>query len=181
MKDQKEPPSEKAANANPPTEKPVTTKRTTRKNDGVSSKRFGKFEGREPVMKGHIYDLPRDRNIDQYIRTTRELQEYVGYVFNEYSEDLMSAVQNLQMPTLNPPANPDPTNLLEFELWKIDIREHRKRERVREDFLVNLYNVILGQCTESLRDRLTSHEDFPTVRNDGIRLLKLIKSIMYSY
>ena len=44
-----------------------------------------------------------------------------------------------------------------------------------------LYNVVLGQCTEALEDRLRSHKDFPAANNNGVALLLIIKHLMYSF
>ena len=80
-----------------------------------------------------------------------------------------------------PPPNPDPNDVFAFEFWKNEVKVYSRKKRLREDFMVNLYNLILGQCTESMRDCLRSHANFQAVKNNGIKLLKLIKTIMYSY
>ena len=40
---------------------------------------------------------------------------------------------------------------------------------------------MFGQCTEALQDKLKSHSDFPTVYQDGIGLLKIIKTLTYTF
>jgi hypothetical protein len=37
-----------------------------------------RFEGREPSLKGHVYDWTGERNPDQFIKTTKEITNYVG-------------------------------------------------------------------------------------------------------
>jgi hypothetical protein len=49
------------------------------------------------------------------------------------------------------------------------------------NFRAGLYNVVLGQCTEALEERLKSHQDFPSAHNDGVALLQIIKQLTYSF
>ena len=79
------------------------------------------------------------------------------------------------------PPNPDPTNQLQFELWKLDIKEHRTKIQEYSNFRAGLYNVVIGQCTESLQDKSKSHQDFLAAYQDGIELLLLIKELTYTY
>jgi hypothetical protein len=44
------------------------------------------------------------------------------------------------MPTA--PLNPDPTQPLEFELWKLQINEHMHKTKVFTDFKAGLYSLI---------------------------------------
>jgi hypothetical protein len=52
-------------------------RRNNRPNNRPSSSAAGwsqmKFEGREPSLKGFIYDWTRERSADQYIKTTKEV------------------------------------------------------------------------------------------------------------
>jgi hypothetical protein len=61
----------------------------------------------------------------------------------------------LDVPT--PPANPDPANPIEFEMWKLEVKEHRIKEQEYSNFRAGLYNVEFGQwCSEALQDKLKS-------------------------
>jgi hypothetical protein len=83
------------------------------------------------------------------------------------------------MPTA--PDDPDPTNTIAFEMWKLNIKEYRVKEQEYENFRAGLYNVVLGQCTEALQDKLKSHTEFPGVYQDGIGLLVIIKTLTYTF
>ena len=119
-----------------------------------------KFEGREPTLKGHIYDSIGERSPDQYISTTKEIVNYVGRTYNRFTSEFTDGVIKLELNDPDIPANPDPTNQLEFEIWKLDIKEHRIRIQEYSNFRSGLYNVILEQCTEASQDKLKSHRDF---------------------
>jgi hypothetical protein len=80
-----------------------------------------------------------------------------------------------------PPADPDPTNRIAFEIWKLEIKDFRVKEQEYSNFRAGLYNVVLGQCTEALQDKLKSHTNFPNAYQDGIALLTIIKTLTYTF
>jgi hypothetical protein len=82
---------------------------------------------------------------------------------------------------LTAPVTPDPTNPVEFEMWKLEVKEHRIKEQEYSNFRAGLYNVVLGQCTEALQDKLKSHTEFPHAYQDGIALLTIIKTLTYTF
>jgi hypothetical protein len=82
-------------------------------------------------------------------------------------------VQDLELADLAP----HPVNVLAFEMWKLEIKEHRVKQQEYSNFYAGLYNVVFGQCTEALQDKLKSHVDFPNAYQDGIALLTIIKTI----
>ena len=49
------------------------------------------------------------------------------------------------------------------------------------NFRAGLYNVVYGQCTEALQDKLKSHTNFEQVYQDGIGLLAIIKTLTYTF
>jgi len=48
-------------------------------------------------------------------------------------------------------------------------------------FRSGLYNVVIGQRTDTLQDKLKSCPDFEGTNQDGIALLRIIKVILYSF
>jgi hypothetical protein len=86
-----------------------------------------KFEGREPILKGHIYDFVGKRSPDQYISTTKEIVNYVGCTYNKVTSEFTDAVMRLELINPEPPSDPDPGFQLGFEIWKLAIKEHRMR------------------------------------------------------
>ena len=140
-----------------------------------------KFEGREPSLRGHIYDSTGERNPDQYIKTTKEIVNYVGRTYTKFTYEFTNAVIKLELDDPEAPPDPDPTNQLQFEIWKLDIKEHRTKLQEYSNFRAGLYNVVFGQCTESLQDKLKSHQEFPAAYQDGIELLILIKELIYTF
>ena len=79
------------------------------------------------------------------------------------------------------PPDPDSTNQLQFEIWKLDIKEHFTKLQEYSNFRAGLYNRVFGQCTESLQDKLKSHQGFLAAYQDGIELLILIKELIFTF
>jgi hypothetical protein len=74
------------------------------------------------------------------------------------------------------------TDVLAVELWKLELRKHSaKRTEEYENFRAGLYNVVFGQCTEALQDKLKSHSDFANAYQNGIALLVIIKTLTYTF
>jgi hypothetical protein len=126
-----------------------------------------KFDGREPSLKGCIYDTTGERNPDQYIKTTREIVIYIGQTYKTYTSEFTQAVQDLKLVDPTPPEQPDTTNLIAFEMWKHEYKEYRSKTQEFANFRAGLYNVVIGQCTDSLQDKLKSHPDFSKAYQDG--------------
>ena len=49
------------------------------------------------------------------------------------------------------------------------------------NFRSGLYKLVMGQCTESLKEHLKSHEDFIGASQNGISLLVLIRSLLHTF
>ena len=49
------------------------------------------------------------------------------------------------------------------------------------NFRLGLYNLVMGQCTEALKECLKSHEDFIGANQNGIALLVLICSLLHTF
>jgi hypothetical protein len=110
----------------------------------------GKFEGNESLLQGYYYDISAHRSPEQFTRTTEAISGYVSKHYKDFTDNFMAAViiQNIVIPTTS--SDPDPTNVLQLELWKIEIREYQVRDLAYRNFLASLYSLVLGQCTEAL-------------------------------
>ena len=79
-----------------------------------------------------------------------------------------------------PPA-PDPANQVAFERWKYVYKEYMNKLQEYTNFRSGLYNLVMGQCTEALKERLKSHEDFMDANQNGIALLTHIRSLLHTF
>jgi hypothetical protein len=67
-----------------------------------------KFEGKSDDLKGHIYDCSSVKQADAFVKTMKEIAEYVGRTY-KYGSDVRLAVLHLSSPTIAMP--PDPADL----------------------------------------------------------------------
>ena len=81
---------------------------------------------------------------------------------------------------VDPPA-PDPANLVAVERWKYVYKEYMTKMQEYTTLHSGLYNLVMGQCTEALKERLKSHEDFIGANQNGIALLILICSLLHTF
>jgi hypothetical protein len=75
-----------------------------------------------------VFDLASDP--DQFIRTTKEVNNFVGRTYNEYTATLSKSVKRLKLVMPTAPNDPDTTNLLAFEVWKLHIKEFAHQTKV---------------------------------------------------
>ena len=79
------------------------------------------------------------------------------------------------------PLAPDPGNQVAFEQWKYVYKEYMNKMQEYTNFRSGLYNLVMGQCTEALKECLKSHEDFIGANQNGIALLVLIRSLLHTF
>jgi hypothetical protein len=139
------------------------------------------LEGRVPELKGAVYDLTIERNPDQYLKMTKEIITFMASRCTSYTTELIEGLQKLQITDPQAPTDPDPTDPIAVEKWKIALRQHINRMQVYKNFRSSLYNLALGQCSEVLQDKLKSHHDFSACNQDGIGLLSIIKALTHSF
>ena len=128
-----------------------------------------------------MYDLTTERNSEQYAKTTKEIVNWVGREYTKYTAELVEAVDSLDITMPTEPADPPAGDALAFERWKLDLKKHNDKAEAFNNFLARLYSVVLGQCTEALEDRLKSTNGWANVQQDGIELLKLVKTVCYNF
>ena len=143
--------------------------------------RQARFEGCEPQLQGHIYDWTGERTPGQYIRTTREISTYVRVVCTKYTTDFTAAMDTLDLPDPIEPPAPDPANQVAFERWKYVYKEYMNKVQEYMNFRSGLYNLVMGQCSEALKERLKLHKHFLDANQNGIALLTLIRSLLHTF
>jgi hypothetical protein len=71
---------------------------------------------------------------DQYIKTTKEIKNFVGRTYTKVTGDLVQAVEDLSLDDPQAPTDPDPTNPLAVEIWKMELKEHQEKVQHYENF-----------------------------------------------
>lgn len=114
---------------------------------------------------------------------------WVGCTFEHNTTAFTDSLITLQLvnpaPGLDPNVNQDaggniPAEVL-LEIWKRDYALAHKQRQDYDDFRARLYHLLLSQCTDALRNRLESHQDFNAAANNGLLLLMIIKALCYTF
>lgn len=84
----------------------------------------------------------------------------MGRKYTTYTSELTQAIRDQALEDPDEPAQPDPEDLIEFKLWKNEVKEYNTKVQAYRNFHWGLYSLVLGQCTEALEDRLKSHPEF---------------------
>jgi hypothetical protein len=146
--------------------------------------RAPKFDGKCPELKGHIYDASDARQSDQFIKTTREIGEYVGRTY-KYGGDICLAVEKLSCPTILPPEDhADDAGKTEIRIsWEKTVDEHVQRLAQLNSNIQILYSLVWGQCSNIVRQKVEATKDFKDIANsgDGLKLLNTLKGISFHF
>jgi hypothetical protein len=131
-----------------------------------------------------VYDVSGSRGgSDMFVKTTREIAEYVGSKLKDASE-FRNAMDpdNLAFDVLTAPAIADATNVMEMEIWKIEYKTYSEALKRRELLVGQVFAIVLGQCSPTVVDRLKSSATWDVINggNDLMGLLRLIRTSMYT-
>jgi hypothetical protein len=173
------------AEGNPATPK----KETGGKKGGQSGARVfaphaPKFEGKCPELKGYIYDAADSRQSDQFVKTTREIAEYVGRTY-KYGGDIRLAVETLKPPSFRMPDDPpEVATKTALKIWEKDIDEYSRAKFKYAENVKTLFSLVWGQCTDVMRQKVEDTKTFETINKacNGIGLLlSLKKAIAFQF
>ena len=139
-------------------------------------------------MNGHVYQThgeSDDRR--QWTRTTEELALYINKHM-EHAGDMGCVCKTFEKPTIEKPEKPpvDENGVMDEvdkEIWKEEIKQYVKRKATVDANMRKIYAVVWGQCSEGMKAKVMSFDDFKTHDDtcDCIWLLKTIRSVSYQF
>ena len=90
-------------------------------------------------------------------------------------------LSDLSLPMLTPPPPPDPTDLLQIKLWKLEVKDHHKKMEDHDRNMEWVFALILGQCSPTIRDYIEASTEWATINctSNAIQLLQLICQSLY--
>jgi hypothetical protein len=116
---------------------------------------------------------------DTFTKTTREIAKYVGRESDDAGEFCTGMVE-MRLPALTKPATPVDGTPINFELWKMARRTFEKQTEARRRNSSRVYALIIGQCSQALRNRMEASERWSGINKDSdvMALLQFIKNCM---
>eukprot|EP00978_Attheya_sp_CCMP212_P020631 scaffold59246_cov62-Attheya_sp.AAC.2 len=144
-----------------------------------------KFVGAVEELEGNIYDCNNSRQSDIYVKTTMKIAEYVGRSL-KYGDDARIAIDNMSIaiPGLVCPVDyADKATKTQVRIWEKKVDEYVKRSTLLDQNMRTVYNIVLGQCTDIMRQKLVGLSNFSTLKQngDGLGLLKAIKDTTFEF
>ena len=162
--------------------------RTNKKREGHIHVPKEKFLGRSEDLQGYTYDVMTSKGGVAYTRTTEELARHVGEKSTAIGSHVRAAILTLNLTALPRPTAPTATgdpaiDTVEAEIFKEKVRMYVKNEAGIAVAMKSLYDLIWGQCTDSLRSRLRGDDNFATYSTnaDSLALLRAIRSEMTGF
>jgi hypothetical protein len=148
-----------------------------------------KFVGRSDDLKGFTYDVTTSKGGVAYTRTTEEIARHVGEKYTNTGSFIRTAIMTLKVPVQTRPSPPVETGTppaidpVDQEIFREEIRLFVKTKGAIESTMKSLYDLIWGQCSESLRSRLRGDPNYTTysVNADSLALLKGIRAEMTGF
>ena len=144
-----------------------------------------KFRGDTEEMNGNVFecfDEQADRR--QYAKTMEALEGYAKKHLR-FPDDLSSIfADTMSTPTLLEPNDPiTPATRTSEMIWAEEVKEYVKRVRELRSSLATLHAVIWGQCSEAMKAKIKSHEDYcsRTEANDCVWILKQVKAVTQQF
>jgi hypothetical protein len=148
-----------------------------------------KFVGRSDDLKGFTYDVTTSKGGVAYTRTTEEIARHVGEKYTNTGSFIRTAIMTLKVPVQTRPSPPVGTGTppaidpVDQEIFREEIRLFVKTKGAIESTMKSLYDLVWGQCSESLRSRLRGDPNYTTysVNADSLALLKGIRAEMTGF
>ena len=114
------------------------------------------------------------------MKTTRSIAECVGRSYDDAS-DFRTGMVNLELLGVDAPKDPpDDAGAVRLKLWKLARRWYELALENRRKVNGRAYALVLGQCSQAVRNCLEAHADWNTINgsSDIIELLRLIQTCM---
>jgi hypothetical protein len=148
-----------------------------------------KFVGRSDDLKGFIYDVTNIKGGVVYARTTDEIARYVGEKYTTTGSFIRTAILTLSVPDQPRPTaptgigNPPVVDSVDQEIFREEVRMFVKTKAAITSTMKSLYDLIWGQCSDSLRSRLRGNSDFVTysAAANSLALLMAIRAEMTGF
>ena len=156
-----------------------------KKNRKQSSGTSPSYMGKCSDIKEHVYDVNAGKSgFDVFVRTTREIAEYVSSNLKDASEfrTAMDPDTLAFIPLRAPEDLAADATLMGIEKWKIAYKDFSDATKRRELLLGQVFAIVIGQCSPTVVDRLKASDSWNHINmeNDVMGLLRLIRTSMYT-
>jgi len=136
------------------------------------------FSGKCDEIRDSVYDVIAGN--DTFAQTTREIAEFVARKYKDAGEFRKGMVK-MHLPILDEPDTPDKNvTPMDIKIWALNLKDHHKKVEARRTNSDLIYALLLGQCSQAMRNKLAAHKDWALVdeATDVIGLLEILQHSM---
>ena len=163
---------------------PINHRRNRRRQSGRGHNRTPQshFESSVEGLEDAVYDSGLPNSSQDLLNTTTErIGEYVARTY-EHTGEFRTGLVNLSFPILVKPRDPgkDPTFTQQQE-FKSEYENWNKARQRRTHNMLRVFALILGQCSDTIKNRIHSDHEWSTIDQecDVTKLLTLIRDGLY--
>ena len=107
-------------------------------------------EGRIEILKTAVYDFIGLLQPELYVRTTREIADYVSKTLKYYGSDSKAAIEHLELPVIpkpspNPMLGVDDAEELDLKILDKEVYEYMALRKWLKQYMKTTYIIIWGQ------------------------------------
>ena len=186
----------------PRVQRPAVRSHTSRRNPGTSNVLSSSFSGGIEDLKSHYYDCSSYKQADKFVTTTKAIKKYGGKNYSN-GGDIRATLENMREYEIENPIDPsedyediidsdtgqvtqtaiEQVSYLEKKRYDNEIIAMVKRRNALKSNIQKAYSLILGQCTELMKDKLKASTKWEEIQSsqDALELLNEIKTITYKF
>ena len=122
-------------------------------------------------MNSHVFQLQvEQKRKGQFQETLDQLQIYASNTHRKDIKALKILFTELEQPILVPPSPVKNSTPVQDILFKEEVKQYTKDKKSLESTLVSLYNVVWGQCSKLLQNKLKANPLYDDLKKE-IKLL----------
>ena len=174
-------------------------KKLRKKSNGATS---SGFKGGIDELKGHYYDCSSYQQADRFITTSKAIAEHIGRTYKD-GGDIRSTFDNMVRFVIPPPTDPEnnytdivnditgavvttaraQVTYMEEEISHHEINIYIKRKVALDANIQKSYSLVLGQCTDLMKNKLKMNVNWACIRDtqDVLALLDEIRNVTFKF
>jgi hypothetical protein len=126
----------------------------------------------------------KTKQIEEYSSTLDHIKIYIGTNMDPL---VLESIEDLTINTLTEPMPTEQEDgsvtLINMKKWEKRFQGYLSREELCNTALKKVFAIVWGQCSDATQTRIQEDKSYNAVQktNDGIGLIKIIKSISFNY
>ena len=135
------------------------------------------FVGKTKEMHGHVFQLQVERRQKgQFQDTVEQLQVYASSTYKKDIKHLKILFTQLELPNIVKPTPPTSKDAMDQLYYQEEMKQHIKDKKNLETTIASLYNVVCGQCSKLLQNKLKARNNFDQM-DDSCNVATLLSEI----